>query len=301
MDATVAVAIRLRPLVSESAPEKTTPPSGRTGRRRQEGESAGWSTSSNGLVQKDVAKPISGRHLFSFDSIFDGADGTAKVYHEVGKPIVTAVARARHGTIFAYGPTGSGKTFTMFGDTKQPGIVQMAVQDLLDHMKLNRSDWDSMLNAQFFEVYNEQIRDLLVETNLNECRLESDDLRCNEATGASFRNYGKVDACEKCMETMEDVESLLLRGHRNRASAATSLNAHSSRSHAIVRLLLESRSKSNSGVVRRSVLNLVDLAGSENSKHAGISGVQKRETGNINQRYDIERILRNVSALLRFV
>ena len=262
------------------------------------------------LVQKDVAKPVSGRHVFAFDSVFGEQATTQAVYQQIAQPVVQAVAAGQHGTVLAYGPTGSGKTYTMQGSSsssgsgdsaeqQHAGVVQLAVADLL------RQCPESVLEAQFFEVYNEQVRDLLLDDEKDSTtpkrsnalarttsgmirRKEEDDpsfltLRYNEADGTA-----SVPARSHCIQTVDDVVNLLQRGNRRRTSAATALNAQSSRSHAIFRLQLQTtRRRDNNGattVVQQSVLNLVDLAGSENSKQAGISGMQKRETGKINQR-----------------
>ena len=226
--------------------------------------------------------------MFGFDAVFCTDASTADVYQQSVQPVVAAVAQGKHGTVLAYGPTGSGKTYTMQGGQQAEGVVQLAVTDLLATCP------ESVLTAQFFEVYNEQVRDLLLldkeeesptprRSNTGSMRPRSSSEEEDSVLNLSYEADGTatVQARSHGIQTVSDVVDLLQRGNRRRSSAATALNAQSSRSHAIFRLQLETRDGAS---VRRSVLNLVDLAGSENSKQAGISGMQKRETGKINQR-----------------
>lgn len=283
------MAIRLRPVpkLTPSTASKDAPPS----RARRSPVSATspesyWqlkkdpALESPMLMQGNVDRQLPGTNAFSFDKIFEGYQSTVDVYRSLAKPIVDHVVEGRHGTIFAYGQTGAGKTFTMQGtnlaqQVRQYGLVQLAVTDILEQMESKADDRGFSLKAQFFEIYNEQVRDLLGERGV---------LTIREKNDKGVKNVS-VDASEEPIRSAEDVAYLLATGNDNRTSAATSMNARSSRSHAIFRLLLESYSKSNPATRQRSVLNLVDLAGSENSHQAGVDGVRKAETGKINQRY----------------
>lgn len=280
------------------------------------------------LVQADASRPVSGRNMFSFDHIFHGQQCTEEVYHTVAKPIVEQVMAGRHGTIFAYGQTGSGKTYTMQGasstsngviEVQSLGIVQLATRDILEFVQrqqqketqrnnhqqqLRMPHQEYKLSAQFFEVYNEQVRDLLVDGDMpSPSRLRSGASTCSskgdislitirDDRGPNGTTMVTVNAHSEYIREWADIESILSRGNRNRACASTAMNTRSSRSHAIFRLTLERCwPPSSTGLIsnqprtQQSVLNLVDLAGSENSSQSGVTGMRKKEAGKINQRY----------------
>ncbi|CAM9530118.1 unnamed protein product, partial [Laminaria digitata] len=104
-----------------------------------------------------------GNTFFTYDRIFDEDSSTQEVYEGVAQDIVHSVVRGLNGTIFAYGQTSSGKTFTMQGDgenTKTPGIVQMAARDLFDLMGESQNRV-FLMRVSYLEIYQEEIRDLL--------------------------------------------------------------------------------------------------------------------------------------------
>ena len=227
---------------------------------------------------------VAGRNRFTFDRVFQPVESTAAVYTTVAQPLVQAFCQEQqHGTIFAYGPTGSGKTFTMQGEaatshtnasTKSSssnlGIVQLAAAEVLQYLQQQDGVKHCHLEVQFFEIYNEKVRDLL-STNKN----NKQEVR---VTAGSSTKTGEPVVSVKSrsvrVSTLAQVESLLQQGNQNRACAATNINAQSSRSHAIFRMTLTSSSAPGA------VLNLVDLAGSENSTKAGMR--RKKETAKIN-------------------
>jgi centromeric protein E len=296
----LTVAIRLRPLESQEfvqprrprrggflgdtrawslGPEEATPKanSGRCG-------------SGSTLFQKGASRRTPGRTDFSFDAVFDENVRTLQVYQDIARPIVKGVASGRHGTIFSYGQTGMGKTFTMqgCGNSVDTGIIQMAAVDLFRMIESSSSQREYVVKAQYFEIYNEQIRDLLPKTTTTSERTNSFlELPLLSAQEDTITQNVHVNAHEEKVSGVDDVCRLLSQGNRNRACAVTNLNAQSSRSHAIFRLVLESRElpdDQTDQTMRVSVLNMVDLAGSENSQKAGVTGLRKREGGKINQR-----------------
>lgn len=104
-----------------------------------------------------------GNTFFTYDRIFDEDSSTREVYEGVAQEIVHSVVRGLNGTIFAYGQTSSGKTFTMQGDgenTETPGIVQMAARDLFDLMG-EAPNRVFLMRVSYLEIYQEEIRDLL--------------------------------------------------------------------------------------------------------------------------------------------
>ncbi len=240
---------------------------------------------------------IIGRTFFSFDKVFGEDSGTKQVYEDVAKGIVSSVVTGLNGTIFAYGQTSSGKTFTMQGAgglmegwvKGQGGIVQMAAEDIFRHIQ-NTQDRIFLVRASFIEIYNEEVRDLLGENQVLAIR--------EDPKRGPF-----VQSVEEVVNDCESLFNVLLFGEKNRAIAATAMNERSSRSHTIFRITVESRAKGrdnadgsegisveekqngNDGAVLISTLNLVDLAGSESVRHTGATGERQKEGGKINQRY----------------
>jgi hypothetical protein len=247
-------------------------------------------------LQKGASRKTPGRTVFAFDAVFDESSHTSQVYQDIARPIVKGVASGRHGTIFSYGQTGSGKTHTMQGcgesmDAANLGIIQMAAVDLFRMIESSSSLREYVVKAQYFEIYNEQIRDLLLADNTKTTRGKTDSLLQLPILSARedpVTQNVHVNAYEEKVNGIDDVCRLLWQGNHNRACAVTNSNAQSSRSHAIFRLALESRERGvgelGDQTMRVSVLNMVDLAGSENSMKAGVTGIRKREGGNINQR-----------------
>lgn len=245
------------------------------------------------VAQKGVVRKVPGRNVFAMDAVFDTQEETKTVYNDMVKPIVLSAANGQHGTVFVYGQTGSGKTFTMQGGDVDPfigsrpkGIIQMAAADLFERIETSGTrDW--VIKASFFEVYNEEVRDLLVpDDNDSLSSICSKSCLPILAVREDSTGHVKVKAHQETIASVQDVARILHKGNAHRASASTARNSRSSRSHAIFRLFVESRAKhygsdDDSLTVRTSILNLVDLAGSENG--GSTTGTRKREGGKINQ------------------
>jgi centromeric protein E len=225
---------------------------------------------------------VSNKTFFSFDKAFGEASSTLDVYNDTAKGIVASVTEGMNGTVFAYGQTSSGKTFTMTGSeasvaAEHPGIVHMATADIFQYMSEDDTR-DFLLRVSFIEIYNEETRDLL-----------------NESAALTIREDPKrgvyVDAKERIVTSFDQLLGVLEEGEKVRHVGSTSMNERSSRSHTIFRITLESRVKKVEGeesvgdkdIVRVSTLNLVDLAGSESVRLTGASGERQKEGGKINQ------------------
>ncbi len=260
---------------------------------------------------KPLPERIHNRTFFSYDKTFGESSTTRQVYDDTSKGIVESVVRGLNGTIFAYGQTSSGKTFTMQGSgTLQDGaagqeidggggIVHMAASDIFNHIE-KEADRVFLIRVSFIEIYNEEVRDLLVS---GDCK--------NNTTLAVREDKVRgvfVNSNETIVTSMGSLLSVLFAGEKNRSVAATGMNERSSRSHTIFRITVESRLKDqsetgksedmdegededmqresdagNNGAVRVSTLNLVDLAGSESVRHTGATGDRQKEGGIINQ------------------
>nr|KJB29410.1 hypothetical protein B456_005G098800 [Gossypium raimondii] len=183
------------------------------------------------------------------------------------------------GTAFAYGQTSSGKTFTMNGSSNDPGIIHRAVNDIFQKINMI-SDREFLIRVSYMEIYNEEINDLFA--------VENQKLQIHENLE---RGIFVAGLREEIVNNAEQVMKLLESGEVNRHFGETNMNARSSRSHTIFRVVIESKGKdtgsfgdySSSDAIRVSVLNLVDLAGSERIAKTGTGGVRLKEGKYINK------------------
>jgi centromeric protein E len=232
---------------------------------------------------EQLDKYVDSQNYFTIDKPF-GEDATTKdVYDGCVLSIVKSVCTGLNGTIFAYGQTSSGKTFTMQGSgTIQQGsesehvsgIIHMAAQDIFNHIE-SQLDRLFMVRASFLEVYNEEVRDLLSEVS---CKL-----KVQESNGVVTTECKEVPVSD-----WKSLLEILAQGEQSRTFASTAMNERSSRSHTIFRVTLESRSNcaddEQDGTSLISTLNLVDLAGSESVRHTGATGERQVEGAKINKR-----------------
>ena len=287
------VAIRMRPLNSkESSSDR------RVWRVLSKYNSVTQTTETG----KPLPERINGRTFFTFDKTFSEDTNTTAVYGNVAQGIVQSVMGGLNGTIFAYGQTSSGKTFTMQGggssDRGTDGIIHMAAKDIFDCISSHESDRIFLIRVSFIEIYNEEVRDLLVSGSTHERVLQ---IREDPRRGVF------VDANEIIVTSYDSLLDALFAGEKNRQVASTGMNERSSRSHTIFRITVESRQRTDSGdesedednigrassskttdeddgAVLVATLNLVDLAGSESVRHTGATGKIQKEGGKINQR-----------------
>ncbi|GAB9464833.1 Kinesin-like protein [Globisporangium polare] len=234
--------------------------------------------------------PLSGKHnVFQYDHIYDETRSTRHMYAQVAKRIVRSTLEGINGTIFAYGQTSSGKTYTMQGNGEMPsfdsepntGILQLAVEDIFTYIE-SCDDRDFLLRVSFVEIYNEVVKDLLTLSDKgNNLKLREDP-----------RKGVYVECKEEIITNYEDILNLLAQGNLRRTVGQTAMNERSSRSHSIFRIVIESKQKSTSrrqseddvtGAVLVACLSLVDLAGSESVRHTAAEGIRQREAGNINK------------------
>mmetsp|Transcript_31533 Transcript_31533/g.38315 ORF Transcript_31533/g.38315 Transcript_31533/m.38315 type:complete len:622 (-) Transcript_31533:77-1942(-) len=227
---------------------------------------------------KDYAK--SKRYTFNYDKVYNEESTTEIAFNELVKPLVNDLVDGIHGTIFAYGTTGSGKTFTMHGYNGEKGFVQMAAQHIFTLIG-DSPHRDFLIRTSFIEVYNEEVRDLLSISDASDIKNGNKRiLKIKE----SKEQIPFVDCVEVLVGDADSLVKSLFEGQKNRVVATTGMNEYSSRSHSIFRITIESESKGCSDdVVLKSTLSLVDLAGSENAKSANTTGQKTIEGGNINK------------------
>ncbi|CAI5733227.1 unnamed protein product [Hyaloperonospora brassicae] len=302
---TVRVTVRFRPLLAKE-----------TSSRRP-----AWNVhAEKGTVEAAVSgsgQTARRQELYAFDEVYGGQHSTQTIYDGLARSIARSALDGIHGTIFAYGQTSSGKTYTMQGsglrsrrmtmsheqeveteEERRPdagdGLVQLAVKDLFDEMA-RRVDTEYLVRVSYLEVYNETVKDLLVSSSLattGKRRNSTVHIREHPVTGVF------TDNSERVVTNARGVLQALRDGEKQRAVEATRMNEHSSRSHSIFRVVIEAKTRLESPVpsdddeddaagvevVRVGCLNFVDLAGSESARAISSGGKKlTTESGNINR------------------
>ncbi|OMH81773.1 Kinesin-like protein 2 [Zancudomyces culisetae] len=226
-------------------------------------------TKRKSAMGKDLAETTQ----FKFDQVFDTNSTQEEVYQEI-EQLVQSALDGYSVCIFAYGQTGSGKTYTMEGNAENSGVIPRALQQIYNEtVRLEPKGWKYELKAQFLEIYNEQIYDLLTNKS------KENKLDIKQAQDGSIY----VADCEKASVTSIDmVNTLLRKAAKNRSVASTLCNDRSSRSHSVFSLYI-SGTNSKTSESCNSVLNLVDLAGSERLTQSGAVGDRLKETQSINK------------------
>ncbi|KAF5746715.1 kinesin-4-like [Tripterygium wilfordii] len=217
-----------------------------------------------------------GRKSFTFNKVFGPCVTQEEVFSDT-QPLVRSVLDGYNVCIFAYGQTGSGKTYTMTGPNELTeeslGVNYRALSDLflLSHQRRDVISYD--ISVQMLEIYNEQVRDLLVTDGLNK-RLE---IRNSSQTGINVPDANIVP-----VSTTSDVINLMNLGQRNRAVGSTAMNDRSSRSHSCLTVHVQGKDLT-SGTVLRGCMHLVDLAGSERVDKSEVTGDRLKEAQHINK------------------
>lgn len=208
---------------------------------------------------------------FNFDIAYSSDLGATtfgsqeRIYNEIGLPILDEALEGINQCLFAYGQTGSGKSYTMTG-YEDPGIIPRLTEDLFKRVASSKGEIKVWVS--YMEIYNEHIHDLLRSDHSEEENLSI----------FEHQKLGVVvpDATVVPVASIADVNKLMEQGLTRRVSASTSMNATSSRSHAIYTLHIESKNAT-------SRINLIDLAGSERISKTNVSGENHREAAMINQ------------------
>uniref|UniRef100_U3KG94 Kinesin-like protein n=4 Tax=Passeriformes TaxID=9126 RepID=U3KG94_FICAL len=214
---------------------------------------------------------------FTFDTVFGPESKQLDVYNLTARPIIDSVLEGYNGTIFAYGQTGTGKTFTMEGVRAVPelrGIIPNSFAHIFGHIAKAEGDTRFLVRVSYLEIYNEEVRDLLGKDQTQ--RLE---VKERPDVGVYIK-----DLSAYVVNNADDMDRIMTLGHKNRSVGATNMNEHSSRSHAIFTITIECSEKGVDGNmhVRMGKLHLVDLAGSERQTKTGATGQRLKEATKIN-------------------
>ncbi|KAL4734829.1 kinesin-like protein bimC [Aspergillus similis] len=220
---------------------------------------------------------------YTFDKVFSAAADQITVYEDVVLPIVTEMLAGYNCTIFAYGQTGTGKTYTMSGDmtdtlgilSDNAGIIPRVLYSLFAKL----ADTESTVKCSFIELYNEELRDLLSAEENSKLKIyENEQKKGHMSTLVQGMEETYIDSASAGIK-------LLQQGSHKRQVAATKCNDLSSRSHTVFTITVNTKRTTESGeeYVCPGKLNLVDLAGSENIGRSGAENKRATEAGLINK------------------
>uniref|UniRef100_A0A0X3P6A1 Kinesin-like protein n=1 Tax=Schistocephalus solidus TaxID=70667 RepID=A0A0X3P6A1_SCHSO len=215
--------------------------------------------------------------MFTFDYAFGMGSKQLDIFNKIARPIIEKVFEGYNGTIFAYGQTGTGKTFTMEGVRSVPslrGIIPNSFAHIFGRIAKADSKTRFLVHVSYLEIYNEEVRDLLGKNQQTKL-----DVKERPDCGVYVKDLSTV-----MVHSPNEMEKVMCLGNKNRSTAATNMNEHSSRSHAIFTVTVECCEIMESGrqMLRQGKLHLVDLAGSERQSKTGATGKRLQEANKIN-------------------
>eukprot|EP01114_Cavostelium_apophysatum_P020876 TRINITY_DN7123_c0_g1_i1.p1 TRINITY_DN7123_c0_g1~~TRINITY_DN7123_c0_g1_i1.p1 ORF type:complete len:1019 (-),score=329.08 TRINITY_DN7123_c0_g1_i1:32-3088(-) len=241
---------------------------------------------------------------YTFDHVYSHEATQVDLYNTTVSPIVQEVLKGFNCTIFAYGQTGTGKTFTMeglsgalsktSGNNIHPdaGIIPRSVHHIFTALEQSSSEYS--VKVSFLEIYNEELLDLLAPlpsppvTGFNSTTTsDSAPQPLKIFDGITGGNKGlTIQGLEEVMvNNADDIFRILEKGFKQRNVAETNMNKQSSRSHCIFTVIIHTKESTSDGedLIKVGKLNLVDLAGSENIGRSGAVNQRKNEAAHINK------------------
>ena len=214
---------------------------------------------------------------WEFDSVFQPSASNKDVFNAV-EALVTSVADGFNVCIFAYGQTGSGKTHTMEGTSSNPGINFRTLEALFALKAARSREVTCTLSVSLLEIYNEQLRDMMVPAASKGSHPEPLTMRDSGGIGGvTIPGLTSVP-----VSTHEEVLHLMATAYKNRTTFSTNMNEHSSRSHCVLSIVVSSFNKVTNTTLKGK-LHLIDLAGSERVGKSGATGDRLKEAQAINK------------------
>ncbi|KAJ6444532.1 kinesin heavy chain [Purpureocillium lavendulum] len=212
---------------------------------------------------------------FTFDRVFDMECKQQDIFDFSIRPTVDDILNGYNGTVFAYGQTGAGKSYTMMGtnidDDDGRGVIPRIVEQIFASIMSSPGTIEYTVRVSYMEIYMERIRDLLAPQN--------DNLPVHEEKNRGVYVKGLL---EIYVSSVQEVYEVMRRGGNARAVAATNMNQESSRSHSIF-VITVTQKNVETGSAKSGQLFLVDLAGSEKVGKTGASGQTLEEAKKINK------------------
>ncbi|XP_060951492.1 kinesin-like protein KIF19 [Limanda limanda] len=211
---------------------------------------------------------------YVFDVGFDYTANQEEVYRATTKGLIEGLISGYNATVFAYGPTGCGKTYTMLGTDKEPGIYVRTLNDLFRAIEETSDDMLYSVSMSYLEIYNEMIRDLL---NPSSGFLDLREDSKGEIQVAGITEVSTINA--------QEIMELLMKGNKQRTQEPTAANQTSSRSHAVLQVDVRQQSRCRDVLqeVRFARLFMIDLAGSERAAQTQNRGQRLKEGAHINR------------------
>jgi len=229
------------------------------------------------VPQSKLVDPKRGRtEVFDgFSAVFSPDSTQLDIFVQVMNPLVDDFLGGKSGLLVAMGPTGSGKTHTIFGSPRNPGILPLTLQQIFKAQDENKVASQPATTRSFslsmFEILSEgkgeRILDLL--SDAAECVLQQ----------SSIKGLQEVP-----LSNLADAESLVSRGMLKRSTAATNANSNSSRSQCIITIhgIHKSSDADSEHLLSNAVLTIADLAGAERERKTGNQGSRLLESNFIN-------------------
>ncbi|KAL8703843.1 MAG: hypothetical protein Q9201_002993 [Fulgogasparrea decipioides] len=257
---------------------------------REVRENSGVVVATDGVQGKNVELSMGASALsnktYNFDKVFSPAADQAMIFEDVVTPLLDEMLQGYNCTIFAYGQTGTGKTYTMSGDMSEnpsgllsdaAGVIPRVLHALFT--KLEAEEAESSVKCSFIELYNEELRDLVAMDDTTKLKIYEDGQKKGHgATVIQGMEESYIKSAGAGIKLLQD-------GSHKRQVAATKCNDLSSRSHTVftVTVYLKRTVENGEDFVSAGKLNLVDLAGSENIQRSGAENKRAAEAGLINK------------------
>ncbi|MQM19597.1 hypothetical protein Taro_052601, partial [Colocasia esculenta] len=227
------------------------------------------------VVDGEADHPLSGQEItvrikdqlssrkecYKLDSFFGQGDDLAKIFHREVSSLIPGTFQGFNATIFTYGATGSGKTYTMQGTDEQPGLIPLAMTKILSLCENS----GSLIEVAYYEIYLDRCYDLL-EPKAQEITVMED-----KDGQVQMKGLSRVP-----LRSMSEFFEVFASGVQRRKTAHTGLNDVSSRSHGVLSIFVSDGAATGK-------LNLIDLAGNEDNRRTGNEGVRLLESSKINQ------------------
>ncbi|XP_049786111.1 uncharacterized protein LOC126188554 [Schistocerca cancellata] len=219
---------------------------------------------------RDLLKKQNKDTTYIFDKVFGFTSTNTEVFEGSTKEMIKTLLSGYNCSVFVYGATGAGKTYTMLGSADSPGITYLTMVELYSEMENLKDEKTFDLCVSYLEVYNENVRDLLQPSGPLHVREDS-----RAGVSVAGLRMETIDSADKLL-------AMLAQGNKNRTQHPTDANSESSRSHAVfqVHIRMTHRLSSQISLVK---LSMVDLAGSERGSATGCTGARFTEGANINK------------------
>lgn len=211
---------------------------------------------------------------YAFDVAFDKSAPQQALFEKTTAPLIEGVSNGYNATIFAYGATGAGKTHTMIGDPENPGLMILTFEEVFNCTSRLSLERQYKVRLSYIEIYNEEVRDLFSPSSDNL------DIREDSIKGVTIAGISEI-----MVTSPKEVINLIRNGNKRRTCEATMANETSSRSHAVLQIIIEYRDKAagTEAEIISGKLSLIDLAGSERASTTKNRGIRLLEGANINR------------------